>query len=1255
MCHKKDEAVTMTEQFTIDQATQLTMSTLQGDQVGHSKNKASYVQWRLRGAGPDGLSYLAVRENDGEVVEIKVLQPIVKDEDLAAQLRRRASLADLCATALVRRIVDIRLDNSLPLIVIERPCIESAGDRWLHDAIDLALPFDRLVAARELVAAVRLAHRVGLEHGHLEFNNIVLGHDSHLRLDFTSVNVNASPGTSDSQWSFRGVVARGILGDLVDLQRLLRGLLDLNQLDLSSLSARSCAGLRNMLRADPGDEFAVPTLSQWESILGTGRVAPVQNDPNATMQTPIPVSGDQGFASHDAPVPLDSSVHHLDDAGLDRTSEFARNGATPRDLLPGANVPLAIRPTLIPGSIIGRYRLEEKLGQGGMGVVFRGTDMSDNSQVAIKIIRSFDGDSPQAVKRFQKEARLLSGVQNDYVTRLHEVGEDDGVHFIAMEYIDGMTLKDWLAESGPLPEKLALSVISDVARGLMDAHSKGIVHRDIKPENILLQNNASGDDDLGSKRVKVSDFGIARQIDQSASMEVTQAGVMIGTPRYMSPEQCRGNKEIGPQTDVYSLGITLYQMLSGSPPYDADEALKLVAMHCFDPVPLIQKKVPTVSDLTSNLVSRALAKEPENRFADAGQMFASLQRILRGEVADFELHPKMPEHDPAKLWQKTFTWDLDSSPLELWPYVSNTERLNRAIGLPPVEYRTENDPKLGLRKFGSFKLGGVSVVWEEHPFEWTQGSRMGILREFSSGPFKWFMSIVELKDRPEGGTRLEHHLRIESRNLFGRMMTTVEADWRGGKNLDRVYRRVDRAIQNKLSPEQGRDAFEPATTPKPHQKDRLEQRSDRLIDRGVDPDVVAKLTEFIATSPPQVLAQIRPLPLAHQLELDSDQCLQACLLAAAEGLMVLRWDILCPTCRVSASAETLLSSIKEHTHCAACDYDFRSDLGDAIELVFRVHPEIREADDAVYCIGGPEHSPHVVAQVRLDAGERIELEVTLAAGDYLIRGPRLVGQQRIRVRQLPAPSAHQVAVTELGVNDHTPVLRAGHQAVTLTNDLDHLQVLRIERMVPRDDVITASQASTLPLFRELFPDQIMGKNSPIEANEMTLVATTIYNVEELYERLGDRHAYDLIGRHLEIIRNCVTTHRGTVAKTVGEGVLAAFISCDFAVDAAISLQAAIDEEEDLRSIQLSIGVHRGRTLVATMNQRLDYFGATARSVSSLPDYAAGDVLLSEAVFGDPVIQQRLREKNCSAVIESIKLPGRPAQIVQRVIIARRDL
>lgn len=1230
------------EQPTRDQSCEPTLSTLESPVPHQVQDEFTYAQWHLISSGPDGLRYLATRKPDNLVVEIKVVQPLAKDKEVVIRLRHRAKLVGLCSTALVRQVIEIRLEDDLPLMVIERPCVSESGDLFLSEAIALSVSFDRLRIARELVAALRIAHRLGLAHGHLDGDCLVLGNDSHLRIDFMTVNVarpkSLNPDVEDyPPWTFRDVIDCGIPGDLVSLQRLLRRLLDDKQVDLSSLPARARAGLRSMLRDDQRPEAEVPTLLQWETSLGTGRVAPVINDPNATIHTPAPPSVGR-------PANPDRSLN----LSLEETGELTP-GQLPGDESSLYGVPTSVRPQLKPGDVIGRYRLELLLGQGGMGIVYRGVDIADGSRVAIKIIRSFDVDSPQAVRRFQKEARLLSGVQNDYVTKLYEVGEDEGMHFIAMEYVEGVTLKDWLAQSGPLPEKLALSVVADIAKGLMDAHAKGIVHRDIKPENVLLQNSVTGESDLSSKRIKLSDFGIARQIDQSASMEVTQAGVMLGTPRYMSPEQCRGSKAIGPAADVYSLGITLYQMLAGVPPFDADEAIKLVSMHCFDPVPSIQKKVSTVSDLTANLLNRTLAKEPQDRFADAGQMLAGIQRILLGDVADFELHPKMPVHDPARLWQKTFTWDLESSPSQLWPYVSNTERLNRAIGLPSVEYRTENDPKRGLRKFGSFKLGGVNVAWEEHPFEWTQGSRMGILREFTSGPFKWFMSIVALNERPEGGTRLEHQVRIESRNLLGRVMTTIEADWRGGKNLDRVYRRVDRAIQKKLQPDQGADAFEAATKPPKQQQDRLEQRSERLIDRGVDPELVTKLTEFLAAAPPQVLSQIRPIALAHQLEVDEDQCLQACLIAASEALLVLRWDILCPTCRVSASAETLLSSIKDHTHCAACDYDFRSDLGDAIELVFRVHPEIRDADDAVYCIGGPEHSPHVVAQIRLEASERVELELHLVDGDYLIRGPRLIGQQRIRVRVASAPSTFEIAVTELGSSEHTPVLRAGIQTVTLTNDRDHLQVLRVERMIPRDDVVTATRASTLPLFRELFPDQVLGQDRPIEADEMTLVATSIFDVERLYQRLGDRQAYDVIGRHLEVIRRCVVSHRGTVAKTIGEGVLAAFVNCDFAIDAALSMQSAINEEEELQSIRLNIAVHRGRTLVATMNQRLDYFGATSRTVSSLPDFAEGDLLLTEAVYGDPVVQHRLQERGCSMTIETVRIPGRQAITVQRVV------
>jgi len=1220
----------------------------------------AYADWKSISGGADGIAYLATHRLNGSVVELRVVRPIAADKELVTQLRRRVRLADLCATALVRRAIEVRLDDSLPMMVIERPCLADRGEMSLSAAIDAGHVWDRVTSAREVIASLRIAHRLGLFHGHLSAVDVILGSDGHVRLDFTGLNVNGEWPCKVATWTFATAIERGEIGDLVDLKLLLRRLLGDDKADLTKLQPRSRAALRSMLRAEQTDESAVPSLAQWEEVLGTGRVAPLLDDPHGTMEIPATTSvADQPSGKNVAELAAKPEVAKPDMAAtcdtkvqtatsLDATGDMQPGNLAADPMFIGTNGPLAARSLPEPGMMLGRYRLDAKLGQGAMGIVFRGTDLADESQVAIKVLWTSSRDTPQSIRRFQKEARLLAGVQNDYVTRLHEVGEDGGFHFLAMEYVEGTTLKHWLAESGALDEKTSLSIIGDIAKALVEAHAKGIIHRDIKPENVLLQNIDASASGLLSKRVKLSDFGIARQVDQSASLDVTQAGALLGTPRYMSPEQCRGTKEIGPQADVYSLGITLYEMLAGAPPFDANDALKLVAMHCFDPAPSIQKKVSTVSDLTSQIVARALAKEPGDRFADAAQMLASVQRVLRGEVSEFEMHPRLPKHDPAKLWQKTFSWDLESSSTQLWPYVSNTERLNRAIGLPAVTYRTENDPKIGLRKFGSFKLSGVSVSWEEHPFEWIEGSRMGILREFDAGPFKWFMSIVELKQKPDGGTRLEHQIRIEPRNWVGRVMTTIEADWRGGKNLDRVYKRIDQTIQKKLDEEQGRDAFEPAQQPKKNQKERIKQRGERLLDRGVDAETAAKLTNFIATAPPQVVAQIRPLTLAAQLQVNSDDCLNACLYAAAEGLLVLRWEILCPTCRVSASAESLLSAIKDHTHCVACDYDFRSDLGEAIELVFRAHPEVREVDDAVYCIAGPEHSPHVAAQIRLEASDRVELEVKLSAGDYLIRGPRLVGQQRFRVRSTPAPSSLDISISELGKTEHTPVLCAGRQTLVLTNDLDHLQVMRVERMIPRDDVVTASRASTLALFRELFPDQVMGQNKPIAADEVTLVATSVFDVDSLYANLGDRDAYELIGRHLDVLRACVESYRGTIAKTVGEGVLAAFADCEHAVDAALAMQAAINEEPSLRAIRLSIGVNRGRTLVATLNQRLDYFGATARLVSALPDFAAGDLLLTESVFGDPQVQQRLRSRGIESKIETVHLPGRPNQVVQRV-------
>ena len=193
---------------------------------------------------------------------------------------------------------------------------------------------------------------------------------------------------------------------------------------------------------------------------------------------------------------------------------------------------------------------------------------------------------------------------------------------------------------------------ADIACGLVDAHARGIVHRDIKPENVLLQSNfvsssnavndGESDEALAGYHVKVSDFGIARYVHQSESMEVTRAGALLGTPTYMSPEQCKGEATITPAAYVYSLGVTLYQLLVGEPPFNGTDPMQMAAMHCFEAPPAVQRRNPAVTDPIAQIVARALSKEPDQRYGDASQMLCEIRRALKGQPSDMQFHPQLP-------------------------------------------------------------------------------------------------------------------------------------------------------------------------------------------------------------------------------------------------------------------------------------------------------------------------------------------------------------------------------------------------------------------------------------------------------------------------------------------------------------------------------------------------------------------------------------------------------------------------------------
>ncbi len=899
----------------------------------------------------------------------------------------------------------------------------------------------------------------------------------------------------------------------------------------------------------------------------------------------------------------------------------------------------------LEGTKLGRFQLERILGRGGMGEVYSALDPVTRDRVAIKVLRYSGKDQAQAIRRFQKEGRLLASVQNPHVTQLLEIGFDNDLHYIAMEFVDGVNLKHWLRGRCPLEERQSLQLIRDVASALVEAHRRGIIHRDVKPENVLLANrssdtkattdvnlNATVDvQQAGRYLVKLTDFGIARHVVQSESMELTRAGAFLGTPSYMSPEQCKGGAEIDTSTDVYSLGVMLFEMLSGAVPfYDAD-VMKLAAMHCFTSIPDLRKRNSSLSEPTIELVQGMLAKSPAQRIANASQLIERIDLILEGKPNAFEAHPLLPAFDPRKIWKREFQWDLTSSIEELWPHVSDTERLNRAAGLPSVQYWTEKDPTRGLRRFGSFKLGGIKIQWEEHPFEWIEGSRFGVLREFSSGPFKWFMNTVELKTLPDGGTRLIHTVQIEPRNTLGRVVSTIEAGWKGHRALDRIYNRIDQSLQ-RAKQEMVRDYFCKETKLSSARLQRLDALAQQLLDTGADVECTTALVDYIKEAPAQELAKIRPYALAQQLGLDAERLLQTVMRAAKIGMLSIYWDIICPTCRVAAQQVPVLHQIQQHATCEACDTAFQANAGDAVELVFKVNPEIREMSTEKYCIGGPWHAPHVVSQIKVAAGEAIDVSVSLEPGNYFVRTFGSLNPLMFTVQSICNVARLDFAVHQHQEERQATSLRAGMVQFHLTNQSDVSRLVRIERAVPRQGVVTASQASASPLFRELFPDQVFDSKVPCLTEDTTFLAIYLHDLDRVYASLDDQEAYELLRVFVESASEYLRALGGAMVKENNGELLAAFVDREQAIEAAFGISRLSEQRFASHGVTATVCVHRDRALIAKQNGRLDYFGEGVRTAFHFAKALRSPLVITDAVFADPVVKDRL--KNCKANLEA---------------------
>src|SRR5437868_8805497 len=299
---------------------------------------------------------------------------------------------------------------------------------------------------------------------------------------------------------------------------------------------------------------------------------------------------------------------------------------------PRSTIPAVSRPPQ-PGDLIAdRYELEELVGTGGMSTVFRARDVQLDRRVALKILHEHYAADPEYLERFRREARAVARLSHPNIVTVIDRGDDDGRQFIVFEYVEGENLKELVLRSGRLSVRRALELALDTADGLAFAHDHGLVHRDVKPQNVLLSREGE---------VKVTDFGIARSLDVEHG--VTQTGTVLGTGEYLAPEQASG-KPVSPATDVYSLGVVLWELLAGEVPFKGDNFVAVALRHVNEPPPHLRERRPDVSPRLDAAVDRALAKDPGRRFPS----MAAFAKELRSCLAEFEGDaPPPPEDDLA--------------------------------------------------------------------------------------------------------------------------------------------------------------------------------------------------------------------------------------------------------------------------------------------------------------------------------------------------------------------------------------------------------------------------------------------------------------------------------------------------------------------------------------------------------------------------------------------------------------------------------
>jgi adenylate cyclase len=562
--------------------------------------------------------------------------------------------------------------------------------------------------------------------------------------------------------------------------------------------------------------------------------------------------------------------------------------------------------------------------------------------------------------------------------------------------------------------------------------------------------------------------------------------------------------------------------------------------------------------------------------------------------------------------------DLSSDRAQLWCAVGDTERLNRAIGLGRLELAPNTDAS-AARFVVRTVSAGLPIEYEERPFEWVEGERFSVLRVLRGGVMKTLETSFALEALANAGTRVHVRITIEPRYALinpvlrlqtSRMVDRIEAELR---SADRDLQAGKSACFRKMMTPVAQDAFDRACTALLDSVPAARQALSRL------------LMSFLKAGSDADVTRIRPLDLALEWQVDGRELLAVCLSAVVVGLLELRWDLVCPSCRTATDRQTSLSELPAAGHCQLCDISYEIELDRAIEATFLPSPALRRPEPGPFCIGGPMRTPHVVTQAILPACGSVVLNAPEKPGRYrlFVRGGASAAVE-VKVDADPAARFIVDAETISRSDSDVPgtkiaVVCAGARIeISQTNDSE--RHVKLERLEWASRAATAHLVSTLPEFRRQFSGDLLRPGVSLRVARVALLFTDLTDSTALYHTVGDAKAFKVVQEHFDVLSAIIAEHRGTIVKTIGDAVMAAFIEERDALDAAFAMHRAFPAfragNSDAARTFLKIGLYAGPCYVVTANGALDYFGQTVNIAARLQGASGPGEVVLDGQFAD---------------------------------------